>query len=91
MSEESADTGSGVYRKLAVRALPIVSAVLWLIVTGLCAIVWNDVREVTKDVVTLKAQRVEDKERYDSLSADLKAAVKDIQQDIKEILREIRK
>lgn len=81
------DTGSGLYRKFSAKMFPVTVVVLWTLGAGLCCLVWNDVRDVTKRVTALEAYREGDLARF----SDLRDAIKEIQSDIKELLREIRK
>ncbi len=81
------ETPSGLYRKLTPKMLHAVLTLMWAVGAGLCCLVWNDVRDVNKRVTTLEAQRTEDQRAY----TELRESIKDIQRDIKELLREIRK
>lgn len=91
MSDYEPTTGiggdSGLYRKLKSWLFPSAVFVLWAIVAALGAGVWQDVNDHSRRLSTLEAQRQSDHD----LITNLKDAIKDIQSDIKELLREVRK
>lgn len=84
---DAGETGSGLYRKLSPKLLSITLLILWALGGGLLAEVWTAQRGLIERVTTLEAQRQSDHD----LIASLNASIKDIQSDIKELLREVRK
>ncbi len=88
MSDESeVGSESGMYRSVKVYLFPALVFILWAIGAFLCVAVWNDVRDLGRRVTTLEAQQVNDQRSFDNLST----SIKEIQADIKELLREVRK
>lgn len=87
MTDSTADTGSGIYRKLSPKMLTAALIVLWAIGAALMAQVWNDVRGTISRVTVLEAQRTEDVKSFNQLKDD----IREIRTDMKELLREIRK
>lgn len=83
----AAQTESGIYKKLTPKLVSVLSVVLWAIISAFGWSLWNDVRANTTDITTLKAQRESDRREF----SEIKESIKEIQSDMKEILREMRK
>jgi cell division protein FtsB len=81
------ETGSGLYKKLTPKLVGVLSVVLWAIVSAFGYSLWNDVKDAHTSIVTLQAQRESDRREF----SEIKDSIKDIQADMKEILREMRK
>lgn len=80
-------TESGLYRKIKSIMFPVVAALLWMLLTWMAGSVYADVKSLGNEVATLKAQRESDVEIRD----ELRTAIKGLQQDVKELLREVRR
>lgn len=85
------ETGSGIYRKLSPRVVGVLSVVLWAILSTFGWSMYNDVRDNSKAITTLVAQREADRNEFIDFKSAIKDALKELQSDMKEILREMRK
>lgn len=88
---EQGNTGSGLYRRLRSSLLPVVASVLFLVLSGWMASLWQDSRDHEARLNRLEERLSNEVVNNAQFREYIKTEFKEMKDDIKELLRETRR